>query len=413
MSDELTVNVENISVPGVSELEIQGPGNSSIKISGEVTLKLKGAHTITIDGKDNILHINSISASGIKTDDTRKIERKEIVVDKPEVGKGDDPEKQVHVNDDKKAMRYLTELSAKEEFVEHARDVLKNPAEYDTEILDQLPGIICELSYDGTVLYVNDFVKEIAGYTPAEIIGKNLCDAFFESGDRNEVFRIFKRLKSAKVNSFDFPVNLKSGEKRTFAWSCINRFNPDLKLQTITLLGFDITDRIKLEESLRIKALTDSLTGLYNRQGFITFSEQFLLLANRTKKGSLLLFIDVDGMKHINDTFGHVEGDRALIDTGRILKETFRESDVIGRLGGDEFVALLINAPKESSQVIIKNIKRNIELYNSLHKRPYKLSVSFGLIPYNPENPVTIDKLLEKADAEMYKQKMGKGRRYL
>jgi len=90
----------------------------------------------------------------------------------------------------------------------------------------------------------------------------------------------------------------------------------------------------RAEEVLRTLALFDELTGLYNRRGFMSLSDQFLRLSNRTKRGLILVFADVDNMKQINDTFGHAEGDRALICTARVLQNTFRGSDVIGRVGG-------------------------------------------------------------------------------
>ena len=88
-------------------------------------------------------------------------------------------------------------------------------------------------------------------------------------------------------------------------------------------------------------AVRDELTGLTNRRGFLTLADQQLKLALREKLPLLLVFIDMDGLKAINDKLGHAVGDRALVDLGDVIRETFRESDVIGRLGGDEFVALV------------------------------------------------------------------------
>ena len=96
----------------------------------------------------------------------------------------------------------------------------------------------------------------------------------------------------------------------------------------------------KGEEALLALSLTDELTGLYNRRRFFVLTEQCLKVAVRTKKRSLLLFIDMDDLKWINDHYGHNEGDQALIDLANILKKTFRESDIIARIGGDEFVVL-------------------------------------------------------------------------
>ena len=99
-----------------------------------------------------------------------------------------------------------------------------------------------------------------------------------------------------------------------------------------------------LQSELSSLALTDELTGLYNRRGFICLSEVQLKLARRSGCDMVLFFIDVDGLKQINDSFGHSEGDNALIRTAEVLRMTFRESDVLARIGGDEFGALAIEA---------------------------------------------------------------------
>ncbi|MBE0557658.1 MAG: diguanylate cyclase, partial [Proteobacteria bacterium] len=106
----------------------------------------------------------------------------------------------------------------------------------------------------------------------------------------------------------------------------------------------DITERRRMEEEIREMSLRDPLTELYNRRGFITLAEQQLRAANRANRRMLLAFIDVDDLKQINDKLGHEEGDKALIDTARIIRRTFRDSDIIARLGGDEFAVLAIDA---------------------------------------------------------------------
>ena len=106
----------------------------------------------------------------------------------------------------------------------------------------------------------------------------------------------------------------------------------------------DITDRKWAEEALRTLSIKDDLTGLYNRRGFFALAEQGLKTAQRMGTEMLLIYGDLDNLKEINDTFGHKEGDQALMDISQILKETFRESDIIARIGGDEFVMLAMNS---------------------------------------------------------------------
>ncbi|MCM8776092.1 MAG: diguanylate cyclase, partial [Candidatus Omnitrophica bacterium] len=103
-------------------------------------------------------------------------------------------------------------------------------------------------------------------------------------------------------------------------------------------------ERHQLQESLRSLTIVDELTGLYNRRGFLIHAEQQVKLANRTRRGFFLLFADLDDFKKINDNFGHPEGDNALRETAKILKTTFRGSDIKARMGGDEFAVIVIEA---------------------------------------------------------------------
>ena len=160
----------------------------------------------------------------------------------------------------------------------------------------------------------------------------------------------------------------------------------------------------KGEEALLALSLTDELTGLYNRRRFFVLTEQYLKVAIRTKKRLLLLFIDMDNLKWINDHYGHNEGDQALIDLANILKKTFRESDIIARIGGDEFVVLL-ESTDENGEIVLTRLHENIKDYNAKRSRRYTLSISVGTAQFDPEYPISIDELLSKADALMYAQK--------
>jgi diguanylate cyclase (GGDEF)-like protein len=112
----------------------------------------------------------------------------------------------------------------------------------------------------------------------------------------------------------------------------------------------------------------------------------------------LLLFMDLDGMKWINDTFGHEEGNQALREIAMILNATFRGSDIIARLGGDEFVVLSIESRIASAQTLSNRLQENLELHNAKGDRSFKLSISIGIVYYDPEFPCSIDELITKAD---------------
>ena len=128
------------------------------------------------------------------------------------------------------------------------------------------------------------------------------------------------------------------------------------------------------------------------------------------ERGIFLLFADVDDLKTINDTFGHLEGDRALIEIARIVKENFRDPDIIARIGGDEFVILAIEGTSEAGpELLLERLRKTLDLYNNMESdRKYRLSLSMGAVAYDPEQPVSIETLLSQADKKMYLEKQGK-----
>jgi len=166
----------------------------------------------------------------------------------------------------------------------------------------------------------------------------------------------------------------------------------------------DITERKIMEAKLRKAAITDNLTGLFNRRGFITICEKHLNLAKRQKRRLSLLYIDLDNFKLINDQLGHNEGDRALKDTADILQKSFRESDIVARIGGDEFGVLLTEITDGADRVI-STIRENLDALNERTDRTYQLSLSIGFASYDPGMPVSIDKLMSLADKAMYENK--------
>lgn len=162
--------------------------------------------------------------------------------------------------------------------------------------------------------------------------------------------------------------------------------------------------RHQKDEHLRKLALIDDLSQLYNRRGFTSIFYQSLKLAQRDRKDLLLIMVDMDGLKRINDTHGHPEGDRAIVDTARILKETFRASDLLGRIGGDEFVVLAVQASGDSVQGIRERLQANIDRYNRTNPN-FELSLSMGITSFDPHDEVSLDALIRQADEDLYQQK--------
>jgi diguanylate cyclase (GGDEF)-like protein len=159
-----------------------------------------------------------------------------------------------------------------------------------------------------------------------------------------------------------------------------------------------------LRAELSNLAFTDDLTGLYNRRGFLPLTERQLKLGRRSGREMLLFFIDVDGLKRINDSFGHSEGDLALTRTAEVLGKTFRDSDVLARLGGDEFAALAIEASGHCEATITARLRQNLETVSTNESR-YLLSLSLGVVRFDPRTTSSIAQLMLQADQAMYEHK--------
>lgn len=152
-------------------------------------------------------------------------------------------------------------------------------------------------------------------------------------------------------------------------------------------------------------ASIDDLTQLSNRRGFEALAEHALSMCKRMGTPASLLFFDLDQFKRINDTFGHAEGDRALVAFAQVLRRVLREMDVIGRLGGDEFVALLLGSNAAAGDAVIERLQQALTAVNVELQGRYEINYSVGRIEYDPARHDTIKRLLADADGAMYARK--------
>ena len=181
----------------------------------------------------------------------------------------------------------------------------------------------------------------------------------------------------------------------------------DLSPDDLSLLR-DLARMAEQELAAVQLATMDELTLLSNRRGFIALAQHAINICKRVGKPASLLFIDMDRFKEVNDRFGHAEGDRALRSFASALKNTFRDSDVIGRLGGDEFVVLLIDASPQASVEALTRLQSSIDSLNQDSQRGYELLFSVGQLSYEQQRHASIDDLLRDADALMYERKRAK-----
>jgi diguanylate cyclase (GGDEF)-like protein len=162
--------------------------------------------------------------------------------------------------------------------------------------------------------------------------------------------------------------------------------------------------QLGLQRALLQMALRDDLTGLHNRRGFTALANRYLQWARDTGQHLAMVFADVDGLKSINDRFGHGEGDRAISLAAASIKETFRRFDVTARLGGDEFVALIVEVPGRSVEMICSRLQTNLAESSGAEHR-YTLSLSVGVAHFDPKKPVALQELMRQADAALYRHR--------
>lgn len=272
-------------------------------------------------------------------------------------------------------------------------------------VVEQSPVSVIITDANGSITYVNPKFTELTGYAPDEVVGRN--PRLLKTGlTPPETYEdLWSSLLAGREWRGEF-INRKKDGSRYHEMASISPVANALgEITHFVAILEDITARKHAEEKLRELSLSDELTGLANRRGFMLLAEQQIKLALRNGSGLVLVFADLDRLKWINDTLGHAEGDRAIQDTALVMRKSFRASDIIARLGGDEFVALSPNATEQSETLIMKRLRQQLHKQNSEAERPYELSISFGVTSYDPARPCTLEELMERGDRLMYEQK--------
>lgn len=178
----------------------------------------------------------------------------------------------------------------------------------------------------------------------------------------------------------------------------------------VTVEGLARSMRYALERhrmllTLRELSLVDELTGLYNRRGFMTLAASHLKQASRAERRFMLVCGDLDGLKPINDTWGHKEGDLAIRLSAQVMRHAFRSSDVLARLGGDEFAVLALETGEGFEDVVMHRLRTGFETLNVATERPYKVQMSIGVHTFTARSGMNVADVLELADGELYRAK--------
>jgi diguanylate cyclase (GGDEF)-like protein/PAS domain S-box-containing protein len=279
---------------------------------------------------------------------------------------------------------------------------------YFASLFESAPEAIAILDETDRIIRINGGFTQLFGYADEEAIGKSINDLIVPPDLVSEGESFTAKVAAGEHVRTESLRRHKDG--RPF-WVSITAtpFQVRDEPGKVYAMYHDISAKKKAEDDLKELLLKDELTSLPNRRGFTTLSEQALKLAMRMERDVLMIFIDVDHLKYINDTFGHLAGDRALIDTARVLRESCREADIVARLGGDEFVALMIVDSDQTAELVCERIKTRVDSHNRETPRGYTLSLSVGATRSKAEGTMLAD-LLAQADSALYEQKRARGR---
>ena len=282
----------------------------------------------------------------------------------------------------------------------HTERVLRLQEELFHALIENGADGIALISEVGTVLYASSSVERVLGYRSEALLGRHGLGCIHPD-DRDRVQEVLKnvlQLAGASVTS-EFRCRHRDG---TWNWieSTATNFLQEASVGAIVVNFRDIEVRKKSEEQLRALAVTDPLTGLANYRRLIEVLESELKRCERTERSFAVLLLDLDGLKRINDSCGHLVGSRALCWVADVLRDHCRETDTPARYGGDEFAVVLPEANLDVARSVANRIEQNLA---SDREHP-SVSVSIGIAAY-PKNGDTIERLLDAADRDLYEVK--------
>lgn len=285
----------------------------------------------------------------------------------------------------------------------------KHGETYYQTLMEISPDALLIIDQNGKIVDSNAKAAQFFGLTYDSSTNEQVIFDFMLPEDRDTAKTdIGRAILNEELHDVEYRLQQPDG---TILWGSISaKLIPfaEKNLKTILVLIRDITKRKIAEESLRNLTVTDVLTGLYNRRGFSLAAEQEIKHASRRKEGLVLLFLDINNLKIINDTFGHDEGDNAIREAAKALRATFRESDIVARWGGDEFIVLALDVPKGRVPVLLQRLDQVLQKFNEKKDVAYNISFSIGIARYDPATPSGLTEMEKIADEMMYKEKQEK-----
>ncbi|MFP4371592.1 MAG: HD domain-containing phosphohydrolase [Halanaerobium sp.] len=318
---------------------------------------------------------------------------------------------------DNQEREYSQQLKKQLQF---SRDLIENSLEifyqnhlnnnlryYYSELIDILPvGVMIEDS-NGKILKVNRAMEEITGYSRNELLKSTVFDTVVPENQKEIAEENIEKIMNGEILIHELPSANSSGEERFIRLQERKIILPNNEEGIISIQS-DITDKIKSEEKIKYASYHDSLTDLYNRS-YLENKIQSLNKQNRLP--TAVIMADLNGLKLVNDTYGHNEGDKLLQKMASILKSSCRDNDLIARWGGDEFVILLPETDRKAVKKVVKRINKKISNtfleFEEGSKLPLSAALGYGIKKHYYED---IFEILDDAESKMYKNKLTESR---
>ncbi len=301
----------------------------------------------------------------------------------------------------------VTDYRKKEKALQESRQFL-------LDIINFLPDPTFVIDMDGRVIIWNKAIEEMTGVKAADILGKNkyehaipfygkrrpiLIDLLFKSEEEvKQYYSYVKRENDTLMVETSFPCV--KGKQRTLWGKATPLYNSEGEMIAAIETIRDITERKRTEDKMKYLIYHDSLTGLNNRA---FFEQEIKRLENSRNNPVGIIVCDIDGLKLVNDTMGHQAGDEMLINTAKILRQSFRDDDIITRIGGDEFAVLLPGTSEKVVKDATCRLKETLRRYNEKGEG-IPLSLSFGWA-VREDSGQNLSEVFKTADNRMYENK--------
>lgn len=274
-----------------------------------------------------------------------------------------------------------------------------------SEALDHICVLVVILDKQGRIHKINRMCKDTTGFSYEEIKERLFWDVFAVRERAKELESTFLNdLKTITYSSYKFSLISKSGKEKLITWTFSVIPDSDGDVDLLVATGIDITECNKTQERFRYLIMHDPVTGLYSRA---YFEEEMKRLENSRHHPIGLIIGDMDGLKLINDTLGHEAGDTALTAMAKLLRDSFRQEDVVARIGGDEFAILLPRSSHLALKEACQRIQEAIKAHNA-QNCSWPLSISLGFAIREDQHK-TMTELFKEADNHMYGAKQGYG----